>query len=148
MTPHTIKSIDFFRAGNAVFTVAGPTKHYTFKIKKKEKSPFFVNLLTGPNNVEDFSYIGIYIPNKNHEIRLTAKSKFKNDSTPVKTIRWALRMISEKRPIPQGWDIKHEGKCCRCGKRLTTPESIDAGIGPECGKMNLGPLFGIKNEYS
>jgi hypothetical protein len=26
----------------------------------------------------------------------------------------------------------HEGKCCRCGRKLTVPASIASGIGPEC----------------
>lgn len=29
-------------------------------------------------------------------------------------------------------DIRHEGKCGRCGRALTRPESIDTGLGPEC----------------
>ena len=28
-----------------------------------------------------------------------------------------------------GW---HEGRCGRCGRKLTVPESIEAGYGPEC----------------
>jgi hypothetical protein len=27
------------------------------------------------------------------------------------------------------------GSCCRCGRRLDVPESVEAGIGPVCGKM-------------
>lgn len=28
--------------------------------------------------------------------------------------------------------VMHEGTCCRCGRKLTHPESIEIGFGPEC----------------
>lgn len=31
-----------------------------------------------------------------------------------------------------GYRLLLEGRCCRCNKKLTTPESIEAGIGPIC----------------
>jgi hypothetical protein len=29
-------------------------------------------------------------------------------------------------------EVMHVGKCCKCRRLLTTPESIQRGIGPEC----------------
>ena len=29
-------------------------------------------------------------------------------------------------------EIWHEGRCGRCGRKLTVPSSIESGIGPEC----------------
>lgn len=45
-----------------------------------------------------------------------------------------------------------EGRCCRCGRRLTHPVSILTGIGPECGEhwwdeSVLGP-YGFTNEHA
>jgi hypothetical protein len=48
-------------------------------------------------------------------------------------IRWAVKAVA-KGSLPEGYKIQHEGKCCRCGRTLTTPESIERGIGPECVK--------------
>jgi hypothetical protein len=31
-------------------------------------------------------------------------------------------------------EIWHEGTCCRCGKRLTVPASIELGMGADCAK--------------
>lgn len=130
-----ITSPKFFEGGKAIFTVANPQgQHYTFKIKHDKGTPFFVSLLTGPDNYLNYTYLGMYIP-QNKTVTLTAKSKFKEDSTPVKVIRWAIKMISDNKPLPQGYSIQHEGRCCRCGRLLTTPESIKHGIGPECMKM-------------
>ena len=108
--------------------------HYTFKINHQESKPYFVSLLTGPDNYLNYNYLGIYIPQK-LEIKLTQKSQFKKDSLPVKVIQWAIKMIALNKSIPQGYSIQHENKCCRCGRRLTTPESIERGIGPECIKF-------------
>jgi hypothetical protein len=130
-----IKDIKFFEGGKAIFTVSNPAgEHYTFKIRHPENKPFFISLLKGPDNMSDYTYLGIYNP-QNFQVYLTAKSKFKDESTPVKVIRWAIKKIANKEVIPTGYNIQHENKCCRCGRRLTTPESIDNGIGPECAKM-------------
>ena len=31
--------------------------------------------------------------------------------------------------------IQHIGKCCKCGRPLTDPESIKLGVGPICAKL-------------
>lgn len=137
---NTIKDVRFFSGGRALFTVSnGKGEHYTFKIrqpraeKDQPAKPFFVMLLTGPQNTSDYTYLGIY-NSSNHNVFLTAKSKMKEDSTPVKVLRWAIRQIANGASLPAGYDIQHEGRCCHCGKVLTVPESIEKGIGPECEK--------------
>lgn len=34
--------------------------------------------------------------------------------------------------IPPSLEVWHEGRCGRCGRALTVPESIASGIGPVC----------------
>jgi len=138
---NSIKSVDFFKGGKAFFTVSGKGTHYTFKISAKKKNnrilpegPFFVSLLTGPDNYANYKYLGMY-DHQHPGVRLTAKSSFNNESVPVKTVRWAVSKVLSHETLPEGWAIQHEGKCCRCGRKLTTPESINNGIGPECIKM-------------
>ena len=36
--------------------------------------------------------------------------------------------------LPEGYEARHEGRCARCGRALTVPESIDSGFGPECAR--------------
>ena len=31
-----------------------------------------------------------------------------------------------------GFDVHHEGKCGKCGRPLTVPESVKTGLGPIC----------------
>ncbi len=124
----------FFSAGNAKFTVSNNKgDHYTFRIgRREEKQPFFVSLMTGPDNENSFTYLGLFNP-ETLDVRLTAKSKFTEDTVPVKVIRWAVKAVASNK-LPQGYSVQHAGKCCRCGRTLTTPESINRGWGPECDK--------------
>lgn len=122
----------FFEGGKAIFTVFNNKgEHITYKIRKKGDSPFFVSLLTGPDNYRNYTYIGLYIPSWK-AIKLTEKSKLLPESKPVKVFNWAVQQVWENHSLPEGYGIVHENKCCRCGRKLTTPESVENGIGPEC----------------
>jgi hypothetical protein len=132
-----IKNPKFFTAGKAIFTVSNASgQHYTYRIGHKDDTqPFFVGLLTGPQNDTDYTYMGIFNP-ENNDVRLTKKSTYTEDTTAVKVIRWALKKVLTGSELPPGYSIQHAGKCCCCGRTLTTPESVDKGIGPECEKKH------------
>ena len=125
-----ITSKDFFYGGYAIFTVHNDKgDHYTYKIKRNRSktSPLFVSLLTGPDH---YSYIGIL--SDFATVYTTAKSTQGMGSKPVQVINWVLDLFVRGKPIPCGYGVLHEGKCCRCGRELTTPESIKLGMGPVC----------------
>lgn len=146
----------FLVAGRATFTTQPAQKyidanaqagvevkpHYTFRISRKEASgefqeAWFVSLLTGQDNEHDYTYLGI-LDISSGSVRLTAKSAYKADSQPVRILQRILGRIwmDESQIIEQaGWKVQHEGKCGRCGRTLTTPVSLELGIGPECAKM-------------
>jgi hypothetical protein len=126
---------DFILGGNATFTVEnGKGEHYTFKVRKpKPEMPYFVGLLTGPDNVSNFTYLCIVHPDTG-TIKLTEKSKLTANSIPVRVAAFAFRCVWGTQPLPNGYKIRHDGKCGCCGRTLTTPESLDRGIGPECAK--------------
>ncbi len=129
---------EFITAGRAIFTVSnGKGEHYTYRIKTKEADVthlqpyYFVSLLTGPDNMHDYTYLGTLDP-ETGVVRQTRASHFNADSLPFKVVNWALAMIYGQHPLPLGYAIQHEGRCGCCAHRLTTPESINRGIGPEC----------------
>lgn len=141
-------TLDFVRAGRAIFTVANPAgTHYTYRVRAKDFADgtgtrHFVSLLTGPDNLHDYTYIGMLssplVDTQRHaapHLILTAKSKLPATATPVAVLNWALQVIAGLRPLPPGYSIQHEGRCGRCGRTLTVPESIERGIGPECAQM-------------
>jgi len=131
---------DFVLLGKVTLTIELPSgNHYTYAINGKEANgehppAWFVSLLTGPNNEHDFQYIGMLRPN-NGEVSLTRASKFNDDTLPVRLIRRVLYRVwrNELDEVRQhGYNVHHSGKCGRCGRKLTTPESIERGIGPDC----------------
>lgn len=121
--------------GNATITLesSGTGAYYTFKIKKnkQEENMFFVSLLTGPDNHSSYSYMGCIFDRS--RFTLTKKSKYTKDSIPVKAFVYffnALIMKDEKRLAKI--NVYHAGTCNRCGRKLTTPDSVEIGLGPTC----------------
>ena len=127
---------NFITGGHAIFTVASPSgEHYTYTVSKpkdfNELSPiWFIGVLAGPDNHSDYRYLGII--RKDGVVALTAKSKFEVTSKAYSVAKWAVKVVWEGKTIPEGYSIRHSGKCGRCGRQLTHPESLDTGIGPIC----------------
>jgi hypothetical protein len=145
---------NFITAGKSVFTLAIPdvfaaqhdtATHYTYRVERREASDrwretYFVQLLTGPDNTSDYSYLGILDP-QSGTVRVTAKSCAGEDSWAVRLLRRVLACLwvgQGERIEAAGFHLHHEGRCGRCGRRLTVPESIESGIGPECARQLIG----------
>ena len=136
----------FILGGNATFTVVSKKTEtrYTFKVRQKiEKdnagvvtkvSPYFVGLLSGPDNVGSYTYLGAIFDEGEHgKFKLTKASKMNDDSIPVRTFRWVFnKAMQGDSALTDGVEFWHEGSCCVCGRKLTVPESIASGIGPVC----------------
>lgn len=129
-------SKDFLLAGHAIFTVANPKGEYhTYRVSAPDdqddtKPIWFVSKLTGSDNTSDYTYLGI-LTGEGRVIH-TRKSGFAADSQAFKVAVWAVKLILNSSPLPEGYTIQHVGKCGRCGRPLTTPESLSSGIGPIC----------------
>jgi hypothetical protein len=124
----------FMLAGNATFTISNKEtgNRFTFKVQGGDNKPHFVSVLTGPDNEANYTFIGI-IPigtifdRKN--FRYSKKSTIPFQAQSIKAFMWLWRNLDN---LPPQIEISHAGKCGRCGRRLTVPESIEMGIGPEC----------------
>ncbi|MDE2100027.1 MAG: hypothetical protein KGL39_22425 [Patescibacteria group bacterium] len=129
-------ALPFILGGNSTFTLrsAKTGTRYTYKVRAarrqyKDQPPLhFVKVLTGPDNGGSYTYIGAV---KGGKFGLTAASKMAADSGPVVAFRWVLEKLVAG-IAPQNVEIWHAGKCGRCGRTLTVPESIACGLGPEC----------------
>jgi hypothetical protein len=132
----------FVLGGNALFTLV--SKHTgerrTFKVEKGEpnerypKPGYFVRMLCGPDNENDYRYVGFLFHTADGRLRL--KTKGEGDARAA-VFRWFLEMLNVGglgRFLEQA-EFWHAGRCCRCGRTLTTPESIASGIGPVCASM-------------
>lgn len=138
MIGHPIKhidSFDFILAGKAIVTFLNTQtdNRFTYKIKKaKEGDIFFVSVLTNP---EIYQYVGTMT---NGLFRLGKKSKISGDAQSIKVFNYVTKKLKSG-SLPNFIEIWHEGRCGRCGKLLTVPDSIKSGLGPECIKLTLSP---------
>jgi uncharacterized protein DUF6011 len=126
-------AMTFIQAGNATVTLRSKEteKRYTYRIRESDDGKlFFVSVMWGSDNESDFAYIGII---RNGEFQHTAKSKIEKDDIRWRAFSWAYNILSQNR-IPASLEVWHEGRCGCCGRKLTVPESIERGIGPECAK--------------
>lgn len=147
-------SKQFILAGDAIFTIEIPEKfrndgksHYTFKIEHVEKNErfpesWFAKTLVGPDNSTDYAYLGM-LDSFTGQVRTTTKSKFAPDCHRLRVLNRILARVwcdDHAAYETHGFETHHEGKCGRCGRRLTVPESIETGIGPECCRIMGLPI--------
>ena len=133
----TEQARSFIFAGKAIFTIkSGESgKHFTYKITKGKRGnnpPHFASLLTGTDNNSQYSYFANIWDEKVY--KHGAKSRITKDALGVQAFRWFFRNLLDG-TLNGRVKIYHEGRCCKCGRRLTTPKSVERGIGPECNKM-------------
>lgn len=126
----------FMLAGNATFTiVSGKTgTRFTYKVRAKEvdggsKTLHFVSVLTGADNENDFAFLGTIFDGV--RFRHSPKSRIGVDAPSAKAFAWAFGRILAN-SLGTDASVHHEGKCGRCGRKLTVPRSIEVGLGPEC----------------
>ena len=131
----------FVYAGNSKFTLVSKKTgiRFTFRIRKKADQDFwFVSLLNGPDNENNFAYIG-YIHSLRDGGRILrhggAKSRAGFESPSWKAFQWFWNVLDgERGDLLERLEFWHEGKCGRCSRPLTVPSSILSGFGPECQK--------------
>ena len=127
----------YITAGYACFTVrnANTGNRFTYRVKMPRNvnkySPNvpirFVSVLMSHDNSSSYRYIGF---TRNGEFVHGGQRAFANrDAQSVKAFGWVWNHINA---LPDCIEVWHEGHCGRCGRKLTVPESIASGIGPEC----------------
>jgi hypothetical protein len=151
----------FATGGNAIFTLENVTngKRFTYKLvagdpregQDPARAPIFVHVLTGSNNEEDYELLGMIFRDDRGEPTFSYRffdgtwgakrfrARISEDAPSAKGARWLLGRIQEHLQAPTLFDtlderfaVWHEGRCCRCGRTLTVPASIESGIGPDC----------------
>src|SRR5271156_5981576 len=131
-------ALTFMLAGKATVTLRSlqSGNRYTFKIVAAEKRnpndapTWFVKLLNGPDNTNSFVYIGII---RGNQFVWTSKSRVGKDAPSVLGFTYVLECLAVN--SINNFEVWHEGKCGRCGRKLTVPESINTGFGPDCAEM-------------
>ncbi len=132
----------FVLAGNATFTLVsiGTGVRFTFRVRAQRTNSVtylahsmrFVSVLTGSSNENDFEFLGSIFSNGRYSHGRKSRVTLGAPSSKAFAWFWA-RLAGDRGPSPVA-EFWHEGKCGRCGRKLTVPESIASGIGPECSK--------------
>jgi len=132
------------------------------------KRPWFAKVLSGPQNTRDYQFLGTIFPERNGDgiiYRHGRKSRVDEGAPSARGIGWFITHLSrliglraEQTPEDMFPDPRieaniakveatlnqlrfyHEGRCGKCARVLTVPESIILGIGPVCAK---GEKLGI-----
>ncbi len=122
----------FMFAGDAILTIRSTKTQtrFTYRVTKSKPTDdgrppvWFVSLLSGADNEGDYRYIGTIFANG---FRTTARSSVRADAPSAIAFAWF-----ESHRESAAVKVWHEGRCGRCGRTLTVPESIASGIGPVC----------------
>lgn len=135
----------FILAGDAIFTISCPDgSHHTYRVQHvpaNDRYPqaWFVKLFTGSDNNDNraYTYLGKLLDFEG-QMTHTAKSCRAADHISVRLLNRVLARVwadDHAAYESKGYATHHEGRCGRCGRRLTVPESVTEGIGPECRKI-------------
>ena len=108
---------------NGCVTIISPRSgdHRTIRIRTQPSTAKFapgervVSLLTGP---DDFRSFGFFRDGRVELFRRHRGDRF---------YEWIAKWLEN----PKG-EFLFEGRCRKCNRRLTTPRSIQCGLGPKC----------------
>src|SRR6056297_445556 len=126
--PETIQS--FLFGGNATFTLKSlkSGNNYTYKMKTPKNKKYhykrYLYVMTGTDNEYHYKYIGSVYKNKFF-------SNIPGFDIAKKGFEWFFCNILSKH-VPETVEMYHSMKCAKCGRKLTTPESVKMGFGPVC----------------
>jgi len=128
---------EFIMGGNAVFTLVSKKtgSRFTFRVRRSRKAAdplHHVEVLTGHST---YSYIGTLLPEQ--RFSRGRRSELPDFDGRVLAFGWFWKTLHEPRSerqlaIPEMVEMWHVGRCGRCARPLTDPESIQSGFGPEC----------------
>ena len=114
-------------------------EHRTFWIRRQDDNADFcpgmriVYLLTGTENDNPDHYTGFGYVYQDRISVWSSKRVPGKKFEQYADMLWTLALDGAfSRWADKGYKIHLEAACARCGRPLTTPESVKAGIGPIC----------------
>ena len=122
---------------NGTFTIQNRVtgEHRTFRVRTQKDDASFapgkrtVALLKGNDN--ETSYTGFAFVTEDG-INVWSSKRGTVGYTAYANLLWSLAIDGAFSEYAEKYSITESRKCVRCNRKLTTPESLAAGIGPEC----------------
>jgi hypothetical protein len=112
--------------------------HRTFKLRTQKRDSKFapgervLSLMTGPDNVH--SYRGFAFVKNDGRVFLWRKNRTPLYNTYAKMVIDLMTNGTASAWAKKGYVMMLEKACAVCNRKLTNPESIETGVGPECGR--------------
>jgi hypothetical protein len=133
-------ALQFMLGGNATVTLVSKKTEarFTYRITANDDgTTHFVMVLRGADNEADYSYLGRIVAYANRNKlwigrKVPRAGDIGADAPSARAFEYAWHHLSEIGQIPAQLEVWHQGKCGRCGRKLTVPASIASGFGPEC----------------
>lgn len=142
----------YILGGEAIFSLVSIAtgKKFTYKCvqatrwdnKLNKKVPYdrwFLSVLTGPDNNNDYTYAGTIDEKNNIDrwiMRTTAKSGMTSEADSFQAFVAVLDILQSSveriNMYRQKLLIYHDGNCSICGKHLTSIVSVATSLGPVC----------------
>lgn len=126
----------YVMGGNSTFTIysAKLNKRYTYHVTRDKilKSRYLVSLMYGSDNTDlkgSFRFLGLFYSDT-MTLKVNSIGVYKQEA--AKMLDYFLAVVDKKKDWPDTCEFYPSKKCARCGRKLTTPESITRGIGPDC----------------
>lgn len=127
---------DFFYAGKAEFTAHNEHtgNRVTFYVTKSNnkgyrEDVYFVSCRVLGDHQNGKVFVGT-IFNKTY-FSHSKKSPLRSEHYAVRAVQWFIDNFKELENM-EYFKIYHVGNCCKCGRKLTVPDSIASGFGPDC----------------
>ncbi len=124
----------YLLGGKATATLVSGTTgtRFTYRVTSRDvgtddkpRTIYFVAVLTGSDNESDYSFLGTIF--EGDRFIYGKKSRIGADAPSALAFAWLWRNIASDQA-----ELWHAGSCSRCGRQLTDPTSIAAGLGPIC----------------
>ena len=129
-------TIAFMLARNAhvTFQSRRTGTRFTYRVRAAKPHPdggpsHFVSVLTSSDNDHGYEYLGCFFNRKMYAHG--RKSRISSDAPSAVAFMWVWKHLFAGKMHPE-LAVYHEGRCGRCGRRLTDPTSIETGLGPKC----------------
>lgn len=140
---------------NGTFTLEGSGFHLTFSVKTSRKGFFegkrIISIMVGNDNESDFLGVANLEQDGSLKVWRKAEGCRKNPATglllTLKQVESVIRLIMDHGKVGavngaeimkrfenngRNYELMTSVRCCRCNRKLTNPESVKMGIGPEC----------------
>jgi hypothetical protein len=135
------KAYEYVVAGNSYFTMfshkTGKYLSYTLKRKDSFQGKYeYVYFVKKAGGSENGVFLGTLFFGDNAFSYKLGKDTIKSEENEkrLQSLTYVLNHLA-RGDFSMPLSVYHHGKCGKCGRKLTTPESILTGLGPECSKM-------------